>query len=307
MPRTLLHAFMAALCALTALQPLQAEPVTVETARGPVNVAEIPKKIVVYDIAALDTLTALGVEIAGTPDNVYVDYLDEVRAAAEPVGTLFEPDFEAVYALQADLIVTGARSSKQTEALAELAPTIDMTISGDRLVEQARARLAAYGALFGKQELAAKLDADLQASIDTVKNAAKGAGKALIVLTNGPKISVYGPGSRFGWMHTDLGIEPASADIHASNHGEAVSFEFIRDLNPDWLLVVDRASAVGANSASAKATLDNQLVAETTAWKKGQVIYLDPGRIYISSGGYQALQATLGELADGLSGQAGSQ
>jgi len=307
MPRTLLRALLAAACLASAIPASLAESVTVETARGPVEIATVPEKIVVYDIAALDTLSALGVDVAGTPGDVYVDYLDEVRAAAEPVGTLFEPDFEAVYALKPDLVITGTRSAGQTGPLGELAPAIDMTISGTELVAQARARLAAYGELFGKQELASRLDADLQASIDTVKTAAEGAGKALIVLTNGPKISVYGPGSRFGWLHTDLGIAPASADIHASNHGEAVSFEFIRDLNPDWLLVVDRASAVGANSASARATLDNQLVAETTAWKKGQVIYLDPGKIYISAGGYRALRATLGELAEGLTGRAESQ
>jgi len=278
-----------------------ADTVSIETAKGPVDVSAAPAKIAVFDIAAIDTLNALGVDVAGTPANVYVDYLEDVASSAEPVGTLFEPDFEAINALQPDLIVAGGRSSTQVEALSALAPTIDMTIWGDGLLDQARARLAAYGTLFGKADEAAKLDTDMAAAIDSFKGQAAGAGKALIVLTNGPKISVYGPGSRFGWLHTELGIEAAVETIEESTHGEGVSFEFIRDVNPDWLLVIDRAAAIGADGASAAETLDNKLVAETIAWKNGQVVYLDAAKIYVSAGGYQSVLGTMADLSAAFS------
>jgi len=270
---------------------------SIETATGPAEVALKPKTVAVFDVAAIDTLDALGIPVSGAPDRLYVDYLDKVAREAEPVGTLFEPDFEAVNALQPDLIIVGPRSAKQAEALSALAPTIDMTIWGDNLLDQATARLNAYGAVFGKTEEAGKLEADLRAAVESLKQQAAGAGKALIVLTNGPKISVYGPGSRFGWLHTELGIEPAVETIDEATHGEGVSFEFIRDANPDWLIVVDRAAAVGAEGASAAETLNNRLVAETNAWKNGKVIYLDAARIYVSAGGYQSLMGTLADLS----------
>ncbi|PVB62400.1 siderophore ABC transporter substrate-binding protein [Labrenzia sp. 011] len=275
--------------------------VSIETAKGPVEVPASPEKIAVFDIAAIDTLNALGVAIAGAPQNVYVDHLEDISRSAEPIGTLFEPDFEALNALQPDLIIAGGRSSSQVEALSALAPTIDVTIWGDGLLDQARARLAAYGQLFDKTEEAARLDAEMAAAIDSLRTQATGAGKALIVLTNGPKISVYGPGSRFGWLYTELGIDAAVETTEDSTHGEGVSFEFIRDVNPDWLLVIDRAAAIGAEGASAAETLDNKLVAETTAWKKGQVIYLDAAKIYISAGGYQSVLDTMADLAAAFS------
>ncbi len=295
------HWVALAFAAALGTQASLADTISIETASGPAEVSSQPAKIAVFDIAAIDTLSALGVEIAGAPANLYVDYLEGVAEAAEPVGTLFEPDFEAINALQPDLIIAGGRSSSQVEALSALAPTIDMTIWGDGLLDQARARLVAYGTLFGKSEEAGKLDQDLANAIDAFKQQGAAAGKALIVLTNGPKISVYGPGSRFGWLHTELGIAPAVVEIEDSTHGEGVSFEFIRDVNPDWLLVIDRAAAVGADGASARETLNNKLVAETTAWKNGQVVYLDAARIYISAGGYQSVLGTLSDLSAAFS------
>jgi len=288
------------LALLFSTQAAIADTVTIETARGPAEAPKKPEKVAVFDIAALDTLHALGVKIAATPQPVYVDYLEDVGRNTEKVGSLFEPDFETIHALGLDLIVAGGRSSSQYDALSELVPTIDMTIWGDGLLDQAKARLNAYGKLFGKEEKAGELETELDAAVEALKDQTEHAGTALVVLTNGPKISVYGKGSRFGWLHTELGLQPAVKEVKASTHGEAVSFEFIRERNPDWLFVIDRAAAIGQDSKLAKETLDNKLVAETTAWKKGQVIYLDAASIYIAAGGYQSLMNTLGEISSAL-------
>lgn len=288
-----------ALCAAAlAATGAAAEPVLIETARGPVEAPAGAARVVVFDMAALDTIDALGVQPVGVPEKVFIPFLEEAVAAAgaQSVGTLFEPDFEAVAALEPDLIVVGGRSAAQFEALAAIAPAIDMTIGDDTLLADARARLDAYGALFGRQEKAAELAAALDAEVAAVREAVAGRGDALIVLTNGPKVTAYGPGSRFDWIHSALGIEPAIADVEAATHGEAISFEFIHQANPDWLLVVDRAGAIGEAAASARETLDNPLVAETTAWKNDQVVYLDASPIYIAGGGVRSLGQTLGEI-----------
>lgn len=101
----MLRKFAFALC-LTA-GPVGAQDVTVETFRGAVAVAQTPETVAVYDMAALDTLEALGVEVDGTISNVYLDYLEDAAEGAARIGTLFEPDMEALYALQPDLIVAG--------------------------------------------------------------------------------------------------------------------------------------------------------------------------------------------------------
>lgn len=283
----------AAVLALSAL-PVLAEDVTIATATGEVTLPAAPAKIAVLDIAAIDTLAALGVVPQGVPDNLYVPYLADVAGQATVIGTLFEPDLEALATLGPDLIIAGGRSSTQVEPLSQVAKTIDMTIWED-VVGQGRDRIAAYGALFGKAEKAAELIAALDAKLAEVKAAAAGKGKALILQTNGPKVSAYGKGSRFGWIHTALEIPEAYENLNPETHGDSVSFEFIAETNPDWIIVVDRSAAIG-EPASATETLANPLVAGTTAGQKGQIVTLSSAPVYIAGGGYVSLTTTLDEL-----------
>jgi iron complex transport system substrate-binding protein len=276
--------------------PTFAETVTVETALGPVAVEAEPAKVAVFDIPALDSLTTLGVPVAGVPNKLYTPYLQERVGDAAVVGTLFEPDFEALAVMAPDLVVIGGRASSQYDAVSKVAPAIDMTIRGTGIVEQAKARLTAYGEIFGKTDQAAEVIAQIDTKLDEAKAAVAGKGNVLIILTNGTKISAFGPGSRFGWLHEALSLPVAAEGLAAETHGEAISFEFISETNPDWILVVDRGAAIGQNGEAAEATLDNPLVASTKAAQSGQIIYLDAAPIYVAGGGATALQITLDEI-----------
>lgn len=274
--------------------PAWADEITISTATGESTVPANPATIAVLDIAAIDTLAALGVVPQGVPDKLYVPYLQDLAGQATVVGTLFEPDLEALATLAPDLIIAGGRSSTQVEPLSQLAPTVDMTIWED-VVGEGRARIATYGTLFDKADTAAELTASLDAKLAETKAAAAGKGKALIVQANGPKISAYGAGSRFGWIHSALGLPEAHEKLNPDTHGDSVSFEFIAEVNPDWIIVIDRAAAIG-EQASASDTLNNPLVAGTTAGQKGQIVYLSSTPIYIAGGGYTSMMTTLDEL-----------
>jgi iron complex transport system substrate-binding protein len=257
----------------------------IDTAKGPVEIAQRPERIAVFDIAAIDTLDGLGVEIAGVPDNLYIDALRHVGDGAETIGTLFEPDLEALSALAPDLVIVGGRSSTQLDSVSRVAATVDMTLFGDDLIAEARARVTTYGKLFEKQKEAAALLADLDDALVKAREAVAGKSKALILMTSGTKVTAYGVASRFGWLHRELDLPPAVEAIEVANHGEAISFEFIREVNPDWLIVLDRAAAIGSGEQNARATLDNELVAATNAWQKDQVVYLPAADFYIAAGG----------------------
>lgn len=295
--RTMTYRMMAAAAAF-AFSALSAQAAEIVTARGTVTIARSPQKVAVFDIAAIDTLDRIGVKIAGIPEKLYLSQLEPLKQGAEIVGDLFEPDLEALSALGPDLIIVGGRSSTKADAAAKVAQTIDMTMDGDDLVMHAKQRLAAYGTLFGKQAEAAKAASEFDGQINAARLAVAGKGRGLIVMTNGPKVTAYGPGSRFGWVHAALDLPPAVPDVKAANHGEAVSFEFIAKANPDWLLVLDRAAAIGSGEQGAKATLDNELVARTTAWKKGQVVYLPAAEFYIAAGGVQSMQRVMATVAE---------
>ncbi|MCK0119524.1 siderophore ABC transporter substrate-binding protein [Loktanella sp. F6476L] len=280
-----------------------AQTTEIETAVGAVTVPVAPETVVTFDLAALDTLTALGVPVAAVPVIAPPAYLADAFDGTPKVGTLFEPDFEALAVMAPDFIIAGGRSQSQVEPLSAIAPTIDMTISGDNLLSDAQARVTAYGTMFAQQDTATALLADLDAAIENARSVTDGQGNALIVLTNGGKVSAYGDDSRFGWLHTALGLPEAFPELNAETHGEAISFEFIAEVNPDWIFVVDRGAAIGQEGEAAAVTLDNPLVAGTTAGQNDQIVYLDSARLYLVGGGYQSMTGTIDEVVAAFSAE----
>jgi iron complex transport system substrate-binding protein len=99
-----------------------------------------------------------------------------------------------------DFIIAGGRPQTQVPALLEIAPTIDMTISGETLIADAEARIDAYGTMFDLKEEAATLQVNMDEAIANAQDAVAGKGNALILLTNGGKVSAYGDDYRFGWL-----------------------------------------------------------------------------------------------------------
>lgn len=273
-----------------------ANDITIETPRGKFSIAAVPEKFIVMDVSAIDTLDALGLKPSGIVSNIFVDYLGDIQATSKIIGTLHEPDFEAIFEMKPDLVIVGGRSSRKYDAMTKIAPTIDMTIWGEDIVGQAKQRLEAYGQLFAKQQEAAKIAAQFDAKIEETRKAAIGKGNALILLTNGPKISVYGSKGRFGWLHHTLNIPEAASNVEDTTHGEAVSFEFIRDTDPDWLIVIDRIAAIGQNGAAARETLDNVLIHDMKVWKTNQIIYINAANIYIAGGGIQSMSKIMDEI-----------
>src|SRR5690606_23603835 len=68
-------------------------------AQGETTVKANPSRVLVFDIASLDTLDTLGVEVIGGAQGSLAGHLEKYNG--EPyinAGTLFEPDYEAVFA-----------------------------------------------------------------------------------------------------------------------------------------------------------------------------------------------------------------
>ncbi|WP_415196064.1 siderophore ABC transporter substrate-binding protein [Psychrobacter glaciei] len=262
------------------------EKITVDTVKGTVDLAMNPSPLVVYDMTLMQDLAALDVAVDGMPSGLKLDNLQS-KTQPEPktVGTVFEPDLEALNAMQPQAILVGSRMAEKYDALSSIAPTLDMTIDTANIYESSKQRLHDLGALFGKSAQAAKLQGNIDGLIDETKTLTKDKGQGLVVMVNGNKLSAYGDKSRYGFIHTVLDIPMADDQIADARHGQPISFEYIQKTNPDWLFVIDRSAAIGEDSVGAKAVLDNPLVAQTTAWSKQQVVYLSPDS-YLAFGGY---------------------
>ena len=271
-------------------------------AQGTTPVPANPQKVVVFDVGVLDTMDALGAKAIGTPTARYPDYLAQYAGTdAKRVGTLFEPDYETIVAMQPDLIIVGGRAAAKYNELSKIAPTIDLTVDRENYIASTIEITNTLGRIFGKEKEAADAVKSLQASVDALKAKTANAGKALVILTTGGRMSAYGPGSRFGVAHKEFGFAPARPDLNVSNHGESINAEFILETDPDWLLVVDRDAATGQGEAAARQVLNNELVNRTKAARNNRIVYLDPLSWYIVAGGLRSTQTMIKQLDDAVS------
>ncbi len=294
--------YAAMLVAALSLAPAHAAPVTIRHAQGETQVEVPVGKALILDVNALDIADALGVRPMGGlgtnlppwmgPDFPPPDYV--------VAGTIFEPDYEAIAAAEADLMIVGTRSARALPELSRILPTIDLSLTGAHF-DAVRRNIAIVAQLFGVPERGAALVADLDARLAALRAVTPGAGTALILVTNGGKLGAYGPASRLGWIHSDLGFAPVEADIDDRFHGgDVISFEYILDRDPDWIFVVDRDAGVGNAGEGAQAVLDNALMAQTSAMRNGRVVQLDPYAAYIAFGGYTAMTRLLDQITAAL-------
>ncbi|PSL40503.1 iron complex transport system substrate-binding protein [Planomicrobium soli] len=274
------------------------EKMTVTHELGETEISKNPKNVVVFDYGVLDSLDKLGVEVAGVPQAMVPAYLEKYTDTEKykNVGTLKEADFEAINAMKPDLIIISGRQAEMYEEFASIAPTIHMAVDTNNYMDSFTENMTLLGEIFGKEEQVKEELATVNTEIEGVKEAVgKSDEKALILLANEGKISAYGPASRFGIIHDVFGVPAADEGIEVSTHGQSVTFEYILDKNPDIIFVVDRNAAVGAG-ASAKDSLENELVQKTNAFKNGKIIYLDPDYWYMSGGGFESVSAMVKEI-----------
>src|SRR5690606_13966933 len=92
------------------IAPAFAADIVVKHAQGETTVAQNPAKVVTFDYAALDTLDAPGVDITGLPGSNLPEYLGKFADdKCLKLGSIFEPDYEAVAAAAPDLIIVAGR------------------------------------------------------------------------------------------------------------------------------------------------------------------------------------------------------
>lgn len=279
----------------------KAEKITIEHKYGEAVIDKNPEKVVVFDFGILDTLDELGVEVTGVPQTTIPAYLEKYAGEKYTnVGSLKEPDFEAIHAMQPDVIFISTRQAELYEQFAEIAPTVYVELDYTKYMESFEKNMNLVGEIFDKKDEVASAVEEIKASVEDLNKKASGLDKkGLIVLANEGKVSAYGPSSRFGVIHDVFGFGAADEKIEVSTHGQSITFEYIMETNPDVLFVIDRNSAVGGE-AGAEKVIENELVKKTTAFKEDKVIYLDPDAWYLSGGGLQSVKMMAEEIEAAL-------
>ena len=280
----------------------QPETVTVEHELGTTELEKNPEKVVVFDFGVLDSLDELGINVAGVPQSNLPSYLDKYEGDEyENVGGLKEPDFEKIAEIDPDLIIISGRQSDLYDQFTEITDnTIYLGVDATRYMDSFEENMHVLGEIFNKESEVDKELADIEDSIDTIHEKASDSGKeGLIILANDDKISAYGSSSRFGLIHDVFGVKASDENIEVSTHGKNVSFEYVKEQNPDLLYVIDRSAAIGEESA-AEQIVENKLVESTNAYKNDDIIYLNPDVWYLSGGGLISVKEMLNEIDESI-------
>ncbi|MCL2899989.1 siderophore ABC transporter substrate-binding protein [Brenneria sp. WC1b.1] len=288
----------------------QAETISIEHAQGTTKVPLHPKKVVVFAPAVLDTLDALQIEVAGVPQTSshLPEFLAKYRGGEYlNAGTLFEPDYEALSSAKPDLIIAGGRAADAYDKLSAIAPTISLDVDPTQFMPSFTQRVEQLGDIFGKQDEAKKQLEEFNQQIARTHEKAANAGTAMVLMVSGGKMSAYGPKSRFGFIFEQLGFKPAVEfpTSGTGRHGNVVTSEFLLSVNPEWLFVLDRDSAIGRSGTggeSARQVLDNPLIHKTSAWQNDRVVYLDSSSLYIA-GGLQTYKNLIADVNNALDKQ----
>lgn len=297
--------------------------------QGTTQIADVPQRVVVMDLAALDALDALGIAVVGVPDmdpnRQWPEYLQKYTGDAyTKCGSLFEPDLTVVKQLKPDLIIVGGRSSRQLETLSTLAPTIDLSTSTTAFVPSIAQNVLTLGAIFQVEEKANHLATKLLHDVRTLHDKAANQGSGLLLFSVGDRVMPNEPASRFGVVYELIGIHSVvaigelpqrrrrSSDEAAAKTAEQIAiektlaekeaqqadqaFQNVLGRKPAWIFAIDRNSAFGERDNAQPVLEANALVTDSAAWKSGKVVYLSGTGWYLIGGGPQQVQSTMTQI-----------
>lgn len=263
-----------------------------DMAGNTVSLPEDPHSIIATDNRIFGTLADWGVELSAAPIDLmppgeenlsmYIDNPD-----VQNLGNHREPDMEVFITAEPDLILNGQRFAQYGEDIVDLVGDdvafvdTNIDIENKPIDEELKALTTLLGEVFGHQAEAEQLIADFDASIEAAAEAYDPEQTVAGLITSGGSINYSAPstGRSIGPVFDVLGLTPALEIDGSTNHqGDDISVEAIAEANPDWIIVLDRDAGAGTENFSSAEELiaESEALANVTAVKEGNIIYLDP-------------------------------
>jgi len=275
--------------------------VVVTDQKGEVEVPVNPKNVVVLDLGSLDIMTKLGVEPVALPKSSLPSYLEKYKDDKYvDLGSLKEFDLEKINEVEPDLIIIEGRQESFYEDLKKIAPVLYLGTANSDIFTSVENNAKALGKVFNNEEGVTKELESINKRLEAVNAKVKeNNATALMTMFNEGSLSVYGEGSRYDMVYSKFGFTPADTQIEASTHGQNISFEYLKEKNPDYLLVLDRGAITGAQ-ASVKETVENELIKTTKAYENGHIIYVNPQAWYVGGSGIMAIDTIISDMETAL-------
>lgn len=277
------------------------QPASVSVAQpgGPVDVAANPRQVVSYDFGSYDSLIALGVgdRVVAAPANV-PPYLAGRAGNLRDAGGMKTPDLDQVRSLRPELILITGRQGESREALQQIAPTLDMGITGGDYFAAVTHNVTLLGQLFGKPAEAEQALAALGAKAERARQAIAASGKRTLVLTHNE--GRFAPTEQpviYSLLQAPRALPapaPQAPDA-PRQRPQPLAADGIAAANPEVIFIIDRSAAIGATPLEVATLVDSPL-ANTAAAKAKRIVYLDPPLWYLSGGGLQSLDLQIDQV-----------
>ncbi len=275
--------------------------VVVTDQKGEVEVPVNPKNVVVLDYGSLDIMTKLGVEPVALPKASLPSYLDKYKDEKYvDLGSLKEFDLEKINEVEPDLIIIEGRQQEKYEDLKKIAPVLYLGTANSDIFASAENNAKILGQVFEQEESVNSELESITKRLEAINAKVKETNAtALMTMYNEGALSVFGEGSRYDMVYSKFGFTVADNTIESSTHGQNISFEYLKEKNPDYLLVLDRGAITGVQ-ASVKETIENELVKTTKAYQNGNIVYVNPQAWYVGGSGIMAIDTVLSDIETAL-------
>ncbi|MGG5462223.1 siderophore ABC transporter substrate-binding protein [Clostridium sp. B9] len=280
------------------------EMVKVSHRKGEIEVPKNPEKVVVLDYSSLDIIDEMNKEskVVGLPKSSLPDYLDEFKGDEfKDLGSLKEFSLETINELDPDLIIIEGRQEKQYDELSKIAPTLFLGREGNDHFGSLKNNAKTLGVVFGEENFIDEKMNEINKRIEGISSKASNLEeKALVTMVYDGEITTFGKESRFGMIHNEFGFKQVDENIATEDHGQTVSNEYIANINPGYLFVIDKGIISSSKQEPAKDIIENELVQRTDAYKNGNITYLDTKAWYLGGPGLQSTDVMLSEIEKSL-------
>lgn len=291
-------ALLAASLLITA--PLQAAPRTIDGVYGSVELDGAPQRVVALGDNALDAALSLDVQPLGTlasrGGNDVPEYLKTKAGKIALVGSVREPNLEAILALQPDLILASSELPSELYAkLSQMAPTI---VPKGGTFQDWRVTYNTYALALDKTEQAEQHIAEIDKRIDALRQHLPQGQKVSVVRWNPQGPFIMSSHLFVGQLLQSMGLQASelATEQKRKPHSDILSLENLSKVDADWIFLAT------LNPDGRKALDDARQQPAFTrlnAVKNNRVISVD-GQIWSSSSGYLAAQHILDDVEKAL-------
>ena len=146
-----------------------------------------------------------------------------------------------------------------------------------------------------------KLCLDIDYRVNRINSMKNINDKGMILFIVGNKMFVVGKNSMMGGLPYDYcklnSVVTESTKNKTGPYSDEISFEYIKEKNPDYILVINKDAALRLDSAKNKSFLmNNPLLQDVTAIKNNRVEFVNSEVWYLAGGGYTSSNIMMDEI-----------